>query len=85
MTQLKSQTDSTSPFSSCKGKILQKYINDKYPHIIQVLWLQKKVGGCQDLIFGLSGVNDTTETGLGVFQSDYLGEYYARCKTVLAY
>jgi hypothetical protein len=34
---------------------------------------QKKVGGCLDLIFGL-----------GDFRSDYLGEYDAICKTVLA-
>jgi hypothetical protein len=34
---MKSQTDFTSPFSSVKGKIQQKYFNDKYPHTIQVL------------------------------------------------
>jgi hypothetical protein len=63
MTPLKSQTDFTSPFSSVKGKIQQKYVNGKYPHTIQVLYLkQKKVGGCLDLIFGFSGVNDTAET-----------------------
>jgi hypothetical protein len=45
---------------------------------------QKKVGGCQDLIFDFSGVNDTAETDFGDFRSDYLGEYDAICKTVLA-
>jgi hypothetical protein len=45
---------------------------------------QKKVGGCLDLIFDFSGVNDTTETDFRDFQSDYLGEYDAVCKTVLA-
>jgi hypothetical protein len=45
---------------------------------------QKKVGGCLDLIFGFSGVNDTAETDFGDFRSDYLGEYDAICKTVLA-
>jgi hypothetical protein len=37
VTPLKSQTDFTSPFSSFKGKIQQKYFNNKYPHTIQVL------------------------------------------------
>jgi hypothetical protein len=37
---------------------------------------QKKVGGSLDLIFGLSDFGD--------FQSDYLGEYDAICKPVLA-
>jgi hypothetical protein len=46
---------------------------------------QKKVGGCLDLIFGLSAVNDTAETGFGDFRSDYLDEYVAICKTVLAF
>jgi hypothetical protein len=42
MTPLKSQTDFTSPFSSSKGKIQQKYFNGKYPHInIQVLLAEK--------------------------------------------
>jgi hypothetical protein len=45
---------------------------------------QKKVGGCLDLSFGFSGVNDTAETDFGDFPSDYLGEYDAICKTVLA-
>jgi hypothetical protein len=45
---------------------------------------QKKVGGCRDLIFGVSSVNDTAETDFGVFRSDYLGESDAICKTVLA-
>jgi hypothetical protein len=45
---------------------------------------QNKVGGCLDLIFGFSGVNDTAETDFGGFRSDYLGEYDAICKTVLA-
>jgi hypothetical protein len=45
---------------------------------------QKNVGGCQDLIFGFNGVNDTAETDFGDFQSDYLGEYEAICETVLA-
>jgi hypothetical protein len=44
VTPLKSQTDFTSPLSSVKGKIQQKYFNGKYPHTIQLL-KQKKVGG----------------------------------------
>jgi hypothetical protein len=48
VTPLKSQTDFTSPFSSVKGKIQQKYFNGKYPHTIQVPVLEaEKVGGCQ--------------------------------------
>jgi hypothetical protein len=82
VTLLKSQTDFTSPFSSLKGKIQQKYFNGKYPHTIQVIEA-KKVGGCQDLIFGFS-VNDTAEIDFGDFRSDYLGEYDAIFKTVLA-
>jgi hypothetical protein len=34
---------------------------------------QKKVGGCPDLIFEFSGVNDTAETDFGDLRSDYLG------------
>jgi hypothetical protein len=45
---------------------------------------QKTVVGCLDLIFSLSGVNDTAETDFGGFRSNYLGEYDAICKTVLA-
>jgi hypothetical protein len=45
---------------------------------------QKNVGGCLDLIFGFSDVNDTAETDFGDFQCDYLGEYDAICKTGLA-
>jgi hypothetical protein len=45
---------------------------------------QKKVAGCLDLIFGFRGVNDTAETDFGDFRSDYLGEYDAICKRVLA-
>jgi hypothetical protein len=45
---------------------------------------QKKVGGCLDLILDFSGVNDTAETDFCDFRSDYLGEYDAICKTVLA-
>jgi hypothetical protein len=56
---LKSQTDFTSPFSSFKGKIQEKYFNGKYLHTIQ-------------------------ETDFGDLRSDYLGEYDAICKTVLA-
>jgi hypothetical protein len=44
MTPLKSQTDFTSPFSSFKGKIQQKYVNGKYPHLIQVLEAEKSWG-----------------------------------------
>jgi hypothetical protein len=44
---------------------------------------QKKVGGCQDLIFGFSGVNDTAETDFGDFRSDYHGEYDAIFETTL--
>jgi hypothetical protein len=40
---------------------------------------QKNVGGCLDLFFGFSGVID-----FGDFRSDYLDEYDAVCKTVLA-
>jgi hypothetical protein len=43
VTPLKSQTDFTSPFSSLKGKIQQKYFNGKYPHTIQVLEAEKKL------------------------------------------
>jgi hypothetical protein len=75
VTPHKSQTDFTSPFSSVKGKIQQKYFNGKYPHTIQVIEAEKD-GGCLDLIFGFSGVNDTAETDFG--------EYDAICKTVLA-
>jgi hypothetical protein len=82
VTPLKSQTDFTSPFSSVKGKIQQKYFNGKYPYTIHYKYLkQKKVGGCLDLIFG---VNDTAETDFGDFRSDYLGEYDAICKTFLS-
>jgi hypothetical protein len=44
----------------------------------------EKIGGCLDLIFGSSGVNETAETDFGDFRSDCLGEYDAICKTVLA-
>jgi hypothetical protein len=44
VTQLKSQTDFTSPFSSVKGKIQQKYFNGKYPHTIKVLEAEKSWG-----------------------------------------
>jgi hypothetical protein len=46
VTPLKSQTDFTSPFSSVKGKIQQKYFNGKYLHTgtIQVLEAQKSWG-----------------------------------------
>jgi hypothetical protein len=83
VTPLKSQTDFTSPFSSVKGKIQQKYFNGIHPHTIHVLEAEK-IGGCLDLIFGFSGVTDTAETDFGDFQSDYLGEYEAICKKVLA-
>jgi hypothetical protein len=83
VTPLKSQTDFTSSFSSFKEKIQQKYFNGKYPHTIQVLEAEK-VGGCLDLIFGFSVVDYTPETDFGDFRSDYLGEYDAICKTVLA-
>jgi hypothetical protein len=83
VTPLKSQTDFTSPFSSFNRKIQQKYFSGKYPHTIQVLEAEK-VGGCLDLIFSFSGVNDTAVTDFGNFRSDYLGEYDAVCKTVLA-
>jgi hypothetical protein len=45
---------------------------------------KKKVGGCLDLTFGFSGVNDTAETDFGYFRRDYLGEYDVICNTVLA-
>jgi hypothetical protein len=83
VTPLKSQTDFTSPFSSFKGKIPQKYFNGKYSHTIQVLEAEKS-WSCLDLIFGFSGVNDTAETDFGEFRSDYLGENDALCKTVSA-
>jgi hypothetical protein len=44
VTPLKSQTDLTSPFSSVKGKIQQKYFNGKYPHTIHVLEAEKSWG-----------------------------------------
>jgi hypothetical protein len=44
VTPLKSRTDFTSPFSSVKGKIQQKYFNSKYPHTIQVLEAEKSWG-----------------------------------------
>jgi hypothetical protein len=44
VTPLRSQTDFTSPFSSVKGKIQQKYFNGKYPHTIQVLEAEKSWG-----------------------------------------
>jgi hypothetical protein len=78
VTPLKSQTDFTCPVSSVKGKIQHKYFNGKYSHTIQVLEAEK------NLIFGFSGVNDTAETDFGDFRSDYLGEYDAIFKTVLA-
>jgi hypothetical protein len=82
-TPLKSQTDFTSPFSSFKEKIQQKYFKGKYPILYKYL-KQKKVGGCLDLFFDFSGVSDTAETDFGDFRSDYLGEYDVICKTVLA-
>jgi hypothetical protein len=45
VTPLKSQTDFTSPFSSVKGKIQQKYFNGK---VLEA----EKVEGCLDLNFG---------------------------------
>jgi hypothetical protein len=70
MTPLKSQTDFTSPFSSVKGKIQQKYLNGKYPHTIQVLEAEKSWG--------------LPRPHFCDFQSDYLGEYDAICNTVSA-
>jgi hypothetical protein len=43
---------------------------------------EKSWGGCLDLTFGFSGVN---ETDFGEFRSDYLGEYDAICKRGLAW
>jgi hypothetical protein len=37
-----------------------------------------------NFIFGFSGVIDTAETDFRDFRSDYLGEYVAKCETVLA-
>jgi hypothetical protein len=52
---------------------------------IPILYLkQEKVGGCLELMLSFSGVNDTAETDFGDFRSNYLGEYDAICKTVLA-
>jgi hypothetical protein len=71
-------------FLPLKGKSSK---NISMAHIlIPVLYKykQKKVGGCLDLIFCFSGVNDTAETDFGDFWSDYLGEYHAICKTGLA-
>jgi hypothetical protein len=79
VTPLKSQTDFTSPFSSSKWRIEQKYFNGKYNN--STVLLQKKVGGCLDLIYGFSGVNDTSEALFGDFRSNYLD---AICKMVLA-
>jgi hypothetical protein len=64
-----SLTDFTSPFSSFKGEIQQKYLNDKYPHTIQVLEAEKSWG--------------LPRPHFGDFRSDYLGEYDAICKTGL--
>jgi hypothetical protein len=44
VTPLKSQTHFTTPFSSVKGKIQQKYFNGNYPHTIQVLEAEKSWG-----------------------------------------
>jgi hypothetical protein len=49
VTPLKFQTDFTSPFSSVKGKIQQKYFNGKYPHTIQVLEAEKSWGSMTPL------------------------------------
>jgi hypothetical protein len=60
----------TSTFSSFKGKIQQTCFNGKYPHTIQVLEEEKSWG--------------LPRPHFGDFRSDYLGEYDAICKTVLA-
>jgi hypothetical protein len=70
VTPLKSQTDFTSPFSSVKGKIQQKYFNGKYPHTIQVLEAETSWG--------------LPRPHFGDFRSDYLGEGDVICKMVLA-
>jgi hypothetical protein len=70
VTPLETQTDFTSPFSSFKGKIQQKYFNGKYPHTIQVLKAE--------ISWGLHRPH------FGDFRSDYLGQYDAMCKTALA-
>jgi hypothetical protein len=46
--------------------------------------LEKKVGGCVDLIFSFNGVIDTNETDFYDFGSEYFDEYEAICETVLA-
>jgi hypothetical protein len=55
MTQLKYQTDFTSPFSSFKGKTQQKYFNGKYPHTVQILEAEKSGG----FSFSVSAVSIT--------------------------
>jgi hypothetical protein len=58
---MKSQTDFTSPFSSIKGKIQQKYFNGKYPHTIwHTIWL--RIRRENRLYLNFSGVIDITET-----------------------
>jgi hypothetical protein len=52
VTPLKSQTDFTSPFSSFKGKIQQKYFNGKYPHIYKYSGLWIRIGsGFRDFLY----------------------------------
>jgi hypothetical protein len=78
LTPLKSQTDFTRPFSSFKGKSSKNILMANIPKLFKYRYLkQKKVGGCLDIIFGFSGVNETAETDFGDFRSDYLGEYDA--------
>jgi hypothetical protein len=70
-------------FLPFKGKYTKNISMATIPLLYKYL-KQKKVGGYLALIFGFSSVNDTAETVFGDFRSDYLGEYDAICKTVLA-
>jgi hypothetical protein len=70
-------------FLLLKGKSSKNISMANIPILYKYL-KQKKVGGRPDLIFGFSGVNDAAEPDFGDFRSDYLGEYDAIFKTVLA-
>jgi hypothetical protein len=82
VTPLKSQTLQVL-FLPLKGKSSKTISMANIPILYKFL-KQKKVGGFLDLMVGFSRINETTETDLGDFRSDYLGEYDAICKTVLA-
>jgi hypothetical protein len=66
MTPLKSQTDSKVLFLPLKGKSNKNILMANIPILYKYL-NQKKVGGCLELIFGFSGVNDIAETDFSDF------------------